>query len=304
MINADLLILNAAQLVTCASGGQPKRGAQMRELGIIADGAVAVQDGKIAALGTTADLRARYTSARVIDARGKVVLPGFVDCHTHAVFAGDRLDDFESRIGGRTYMEILAAGGGIMSTVRHTRAAPADALYGLARARLDAMLQAGTTTAEIKTGYGLDLAAELKMYEVIARLDREHAMQILPTFLGAHTIPPEFPSAEAYLAHVIDEMLPAIMSAHAASHFATAGVPLAVDIFCEQGVFSRAQMERLLMAARDQYGQPIKAHVDEFVNLGGVPAAVIAGQVCSAQQKGLSGGPLRCRTPLMARSKS
>jgi len=276
-MNADLLIVNAAQLVTCASGGQPKRGAQMRDLGIITDGAVAVKDGRILAVGTTADIRARYQSEQVIDASGRVVCPGFVDCHTHAVYAGDRLDDFESRIQGKTYMEILAAGGGIMSTARATRAATADELYALAAHRLDVMLHNGTTTAEIKIGYGLDIPTERKMFDVIARLDREHALTIRPTFLGAHAVPPEFASANAYTDHVLHEMMPVIFAAHAESHFAAQGVPLAVDVFCEQGVFDTVLTGQILRASKERWGQPVKAHVDEFVNLGGVRVALELG---------------------------
>ncbi|MCL4251419.1 MAG: imidazolonepropionase [Anaerolineae bacterium] len=276
-MNVDLLILNAAQLVTCASGGRPKRGAQMRDLGIIAGGAVAVKDGLILDVGATADIRARYESAQVIDAGGRVVCPGFVDCHTHVVYAGDRLDDFESRILGKTYMEILAAGGGIMSTARATRAASADELYALAAGRLDVMLHNGTTTAEIKTGYGLDIATERKLFDVIARLDREHAMTIRPTFLGAHAVPPEFASANAYADHVIHEMMPAIFAAYEQSNFAAEGVPLAVDVFCEDGVFDTVLTGQILSAAKERWRQPVKAHVDEFVNLGGVRVALELG---------------------------
>ena len=276
-MKADLLIVHATQLVTCANDRRAKRGEQMRDVGIIADGAVAVKDGRILDVGTTADIRARYESEGVIDASGRVVCPGFVDAHTHAVFAGDRLDDFESRIQGKTYMEILAAGGGIMSTARATRAATADELYALAAHRLDVMLHNGTTTAEIKTGYGLDIATERKMFDVIARLDREHPITVRPTFLGAHAVPPEFSSANAYADHVIHEMMPAIFAAYAESHFAAQGVPLAVDVFCEDGVFDTVLTGQILAAAKERWSQPVKAHVDEFVNLGGVRIAVELG---------------------------
>jgi len=157
-MQADLIVTGAAQLLTVAGGRGPKRGAAMSDLGIIEDGALAVQNGRIAAVGTTAEVLAGYHAESVIEARGKVVMPGFVDPHTHLVWAGDRAGEFEQRVAGATYMEIMAGGGGIMSTVRATREASAEDLLAQSRARLDRMLAHGTTTAEVKTGYGLDLS--------------------------------------------------------------------------------------------------------------------------------------------------
>src|SRR5690349_20743117 len=155
-MNADLLITNIGELVTCASGGKPKRGAEMSAVGIIEHGAVVIKDGKFVAVGTTEEINAAYTAEEIIDAGGKVVCPGFVDPHTHIVFAGDRLNEFELKIKGAEYLEILAAGGGIISTVRKTRDAGSDDLVARSNARLDKMSENGTTTVEIKTGYGLD----------------------------------------------------------------------------------------------------------------------------------------------------
>ena len=211
-MNADLLIHNAAQLLTLA-GPHPRRGEAMSELGLIEDGAVAVHDGRILAVGPTDEIRSKFVARQEIDASGKVVMPGFVDPHTHAVWAGDRADEFEMRLRGATYMEIMAAGGGIMSTVRATRAASLEELIAQSRRRLDAMLAHGTTTAEVKTGYGLDVETELKQLRAIRALDQAHPMTLVPTFLGAHAVPAEYKGrADAYVDLVVGEMLPAIKS--------------------------------------------------------------------------------------------
>jgi imidazolonepropionase len=273
-MNVDLLIEHATQLITVASPGGPKRGAAMRDLGIIADGALAIADGQIAGVGTTAEVLAQVRgAARRIDARGKAVLPGFVDAHTHVVFAGDRADEFERRLAGATYLEIMAAGGGIMSTVRATRAASEEQLATESAERLRKMLAHGTTTAEAKTGYGLTTADELKMLRVIARLDAQQPLELVATFLGAHAVPTEFAGRDdVYLELVIEEMLPAVAQALRAT---SDPLPF-VDIFCDEGAFTAAQLERLLRAARD-LGFPLKAHLDEFAALGGTPRAAALG---------------------------
>lgn len=271
------LIHSAAQLVTCASD-RSKRGADMRDVGMIANGALLIDGERIAAIGTSADLLAahRADADRLIDASGKVVCPGFVDCHTHAVYAGERIAEFEQRIGGASYMAILAAGGGINHTVRLTRAAPLDDLIAQSRARLDTMLRLGTTTAEIKTGYGLDTPTELKLLRAIAHLAAVHPLDLVPTFLGAHAVPPEYAGEpDAYVNAVIHEMLPAAADAYRAA-FPGRTFPFYVDVFCEAGVFSVEQSERIWAAAQT-HGMAIKAHVDEFKALGGVTAAVRAG---------------------------
>ncbi|WP_129676396.1 imidazolonepropionase [Candidatus Chloroploca sp. Khr17] len=275
----DLLIHSAAQLVTCASPAGPKRGAALRELGLRTDGAVAVHGTTIVAVGPSEELRRAYAPVAELDARGKVVCPGFVDPHTHVVYAGHRLDEFELRIGGATYQAIMAAGGGIASTARATRAASVDQLVAATRPRLDQMLRLGTTTAEAKTGYGLTTDAELRQLEATALLDQSHPLDLVPTFLGAHAVPAEYAGrTEAYLALVINAMLPAAVAWYRQSHFAAAGVPLFVDVFCEQGAFDVAQSRRML-AAGAALGLPLKAHVDEFNELGGLAMALAMGCV-------------------------
>jgi imidazolonepropionase len=273
-MNADLLILHAAQLVTVAAPDGPKRGPAMRAIGVIPDGALAAAGGQIVAVGPTAAVRARFPDARqVIDASGRAVVPGFVDAHTHVVFAGDRVDEFERRLEGATYQEIMAAGGGIMSTVRAVRVASEEQLATESAARLRAMLAHGTTTAEAKTGYGLTTAAELKLLRVIRRLGAAQPVELAPTFLGAHAVPEEYAGrADAYLDLVIGDMLPAV-EAECRAH----GLPPPfVDIFCDEGAFTAAHLERLLGAARAR-GFPLKAHVDEFAALGGTPVAAALG---------------------------
>ena len=274
----DLLIHNASQVITCAGPG-PRRGAAMRELGVIPGGAVAVRGERIVAVGPEAELRARYSASDELDARGGAVLPGLVDPHTHVVYAGDRVGEFEQRVGGASYQEIMAAGGGIASTARATRAASVAQLVAETRRRLDQMLRLGTTTAEAKSGYGLELAAELRQLEATANLDLSHAVDLVPTFLGAHAVPPEYAGrADAYVELVIEEMLPAVARWHAASHFAAAGTPLFADVFCERGAFDVAQSRRVLAAAM-ALRLPLKAHVDEFSELGGLAMALELGAV-------------------------
>ena len=275
----DLLIHNASQLITCAGGHGPRRGAAMRELGVIAGGAVAVRGERIVAVGPEAELRTRYSASDELDARGAAVVPGLVDPHTHVVYAGDRVGEFEQRVGGASYQEIMAAGGGIASTARATRAASVAQLVAETRRRLDQMLRLGTTTAEAKSGYGLELAAELRQLEAVANLDLSHAVDLVPTFLGAHAVPPEYAGrSDAYVELVIEEMLPAAARWHAASQFAASGTPLFVDVFCERGAFDVAQSRRVLAAAM-ALGLPLKAHVDEFSELGGLAMALELGAV-------------------------
>ncbi len=299
-MRVDLLITHASQLLTIPSHDQgPQRGQRLGDLAIIADGALAISDGSIVDLGSTAELLARHQAARIVDAGGRVVMPGFVDPHTHVVFAGDRAGEFEQRIAGATYMEIMNTGGGIMSTVRATRAASLDELMDQTRARLDRMLAYGTTTAEAKTGYGLETAAELKMLDAIARLDAEHPIDLVPTFLGAHAIPAEYKGREdAYTDLVVNEMLPAISAfsparvlangkagrSPGASPAQRAGYDVAhpsslfADVFCEDGAFTLEQSRRILEKAKE-LGFALKIHVDEFEPLGGVRLGVELGAV-------------------------
>jgi imidazolonepropionase len=272
-MHIDLLIHSAAQLLTIASDG-PKRGAATGELSIIEDGAVAVKGGLIALVGPTAEVRGQVTAAEEIDAIGKVVMPGFVDPHTHLVFAGDRADELEQRIKGATYLEIMAAGGGIMSTVRATRAASVEQLVEESRARLDRMLAHGTTAAEAKTGYGLDTENELKMLEAIRRLDAEHPVDLVPTFLGAHAVPSEYQGrADEYVDLVVEEMLPRVAS----SLVTHSSLPFC-DVFCDEGAFTLEQSRRVLEAAQ-ALGFGLKIHADEFKPLGGTKLAIELGAI-------------------------
>lgn len=273
MIEADLLIHSAAQVVTCASD-VPKRGAAMQDVGLISDGAVAVRDGRVLAIGPSDSLRERYTAVQLIDASGKVICPGFVDPHTHVVYAGDRINEFEQRIRGTSYMEIMAAGGGIVSTMRATREASVEDLVTATLPRLAMMLRLGTTTAEVKTGYGLDLENELKMLAAIAALDLAQPIDLVPTFMPAHAVPPAFNGrTDAYVAWVVDEMIPAAAEWYRNIHFAEKSSPFFCDVFCEQNAFDLAQSRRVLEAGL-AHGLLPKIHADEFTSLGGVALAV------------------------------
>ncbi len=260
----DLLIHSASQLCIVPSYGGPQRGAQLGTLGVIQDGALAARDGRIVAVGPSPQLRAAYAARRELDAAGCAVIPGFVDPHTHLVWAGDRAAEFELRIAGASYMDIMAAGGGIVSTVRQTRQATVQELAAFSRARLDRMLAHGTTTAEVKTGYGLDTPNELKMLDVIHVLDQSHAVDLVPTFLGAHAIPPEYKGREdEYVDLIIDEMLHAFHL-----RVTTLNMPCFCDVFCEEGAFTLQQTRRILEKAK-ALGFGLKLHVDEFKPLGG-----------------------------------
>jgi imidazolonepropionase len=271
-----LIIENAAELVT-VSGFGPKRGRAMSAIGVIADGALVIEAGVIARVGPTAAVRAALSAAgadpadyTVIDARGKAVLPGFVDPHTHLVFAGERAEEFGWRLQGKSYLEILAQGGGILSTVRATRAAAAEELLAAGLARLDAMLAHGVTTVEGKSGYGLDRDTEIKQLEVMAELGRRHPVTVVPTFLGAHAVPPEYAGrADAYLDFLLAAVLP---------EAAGRGLCEFCDVFCEQGVFSIDQSRRLLTKAA-AWGLKPKLHADEIVPLGGAELAAELGAV-------------------------
>ncbi len=264
-----MLIHSASQLLTLSGG--PQRGADLGRLGLIPDGAVLLREGRVAAVGSSAELRAAYPGEPALDAAGRVVMPGLVDPHTHLVWAGDRAAEFELRLQGKTYMEIMAAGGGIVSTVRATREASVEDLIAQARLRAQSMLRHGTTTAEAKTGYGLETQAELRQMEALLRLDEEDPLEIVPTFLGAHAVPAEFAGdPQGYTDLVCAEMLPALREWWE-RHAAQRPLPF-VDVFCERGAFDLAQSRAILQTAKD-LGFPLKIHADEFDNLGGARLA-------------------------------
>ncbi|MEO7993545.1 MAG: imidazolonepropionase [bacterium] len=251
----DLLLLHA-QVVTMDPTPESR-------LGIIEDGAVAIEGSRIAWVGTTAD--APSGAGETIDCTGRTLVPGFIDPHTHLVFGGWREDEFEERLQGVTYQEIAARGGGILRTVRQTREAAFEDLMARGRRALDTMLRYGTTTVEAKSGYGLNTETELKLLAVMQALDREHPIDIIPTFLGAHEVPAEMrPNTEAYVQQVIGEQLPAI---------AAQGIAEYCDVFCEAGVFDVDQSRRILEAAK-ALGLKLKIHSDEFENLGGTEMAI------------------------------
>ena len=268
MIQADLIIEGAAELLTLRGDSiRPRRGEEMRELGIIRQGALAARRGKIVWVGPAADLLTSVKPlafSKLISAYGKTVVPGLVDPHTHLVFAGSRENEFAMRIQGKSYLEIAAAGGGINATVAATRKASKDELRAGARASLDRMLVLGTTTVEAKSGYGLDLPTEIKMLEVIRELNEWGPGTIIPTFMGAHEIPPEFrQDPEAYVDLVITRMIPAVAERKLARF---------CDVFCETGVFSVAQTERIFRAAQAA-GMETRVHADELTDLGGAAMA-------------------------------
>ena len=275
-MNLDLIIKNAGQLITCASA-KPKRRDAMQDIGSIENGAVAILDGKIAGVGTSEDILREYSATEISDADGRVVCPAFVDPHTHIVYAGDRLNEFELKIKGADYLEILAKGGGILSTVQKTRNASVDSLVQNSLARLDKMLACGTTTVEIKTGYGLDLDSELKMLSVMERIDSLHPIQVVPTLLAAHAVPPEHKKdADGYVALICETILPAAWRWFETSHFCKEGIPFFVDVFCERNAFDLDQ-SRLMIEKAAEFGFRVKAHVDEFTNLGGSRLAISLG---------------------------
>ncbi|MBN1668845.1 MAG: imidazolonepropionase, partial [Anaerolineales bacterium] len=267
-----MLIHSASQLLTIP--GPPQRGKALGELGIIPDGAVLIRAGEIAAIGPSAELLATYPDEAPFNATGQVVMPGFVDPHTHLVWAGERAAEFEMRLQGKTYLEIMAAGGGIVSTVRQTRQASLEQLVAEARPRLAHMFAHGTTTAEAKGGYGLETATEIKLLEAILQLDLEGPIDLVPTFLGAHAIPAEYKEdPQAYTDLVCDEMLPALQTwwqARAGDERLTirqSRLPApSVDVFCETGAFDLAQSRQILAKAQ-ALGFPLKIHADEFDNL-------------------------------------
>ncbi len=268
-----LLIYNASQLLTLAGG--PQRGHTLGSLQIIPNGAVLINEGQIRAVGTSDKLCAAYPDADAFDASGHVVMPGFVDPHTHLVWAGDRAAEFEMRLEGKSYMEIMAAGGGIISTLKATRAASLDELLAQSRQRAQTAFHYGTTTMEAKTGYGLDLETEIKQLQVILELDAEGPLQLVPTYLGAHAIPPECSgNPDGYTDFLCTQALPAIKTWWL-DHAPERPLPF-VDVFCEQGVFDLEQTRQILTHAQ-ALSFPLKLHVDEFENLGGASLAAELG---------------------------
>lgn len=275
----DLIIHSASQMLTLRGG--PQRGSSLGDLHIIEDGGIAIKDGVIAGVGKRIEIENSFDADEVLDARGCVLLPGFVDPHTHLIWAGDRAGEFELRVRGASYMEIMAAGGGIASTVEATRSADLDELVELGGARAQTMFAYGTTTAEAKSGYGLDLSTELRTLEAILKIDELGPIELTPTYLGAHALPPEFAGTpesgyETYTKFITEEALPDLVNWWGTTH---AEVPLPfVDVFCEEGAFSLEQSREILVKAKE-LGFPLKIHADEFVGIGGTDLAVELGAI-------------------------
>ena len=268
-MNGNILIKNASQLVTC-SGFAAKRGPEMSNLHIINDGAVVIEAGLITTVGKTDDVLSDFDDSgfEIVDAEAKAVLPGFVDSHTHFVFAGYRAEEFSSRLRGHGYMDIMKRGGGILQTVRSTRSATKEQLTEIAMRRLDSMLSFGVTTVEGKSGYGLDLDTEIKQLEVMDELDDLHPVDVVRTFMGAHAVPEEYESrADEYVDYLVEMVLPEVTNRDLAEF---------CDVFCEENVFSIEQSRRLLHRAKTM-GLKIKIHADEMVQLGGADLAAALG---------------------------
>jgi imidazolonepropionase len=263
---ADLLVRNIGRLHTLA-GPVPRTGAALRASAVLDAAALAASGGRITWIGPEGEATravALEPGAAVLDAEGAAVVPGFVDAHTHLAFAGDRDSEIRQRLAGATYAEIAAGGGGIVSTVTATRAASRETLAALVRARLDEMMVCGTTTAEVKSGYGLTTAAELLSLEAIRDAAALHPVTVVPTFLGAHEVPVEHRANRSrYVDLLVDVMLPAV---------AQAGLAAFCDVFCEEGVFTVAESRRILGAARD-HGLGLRVHADELGHTGGAELA-------------------------------
>ena len=262
----QLALLNIGQLVTLAGPARPRTGAELRDLGIISNAGVLIEDGRITAVGPSSEIQSQAPPhAAIIDAECRCVTPGFIDAHTHLVFAGNRADEFEQRIAGATYQQIAAAGGGILSTVAQTRAATEDELLAAARKHRDWMLRSGTTTIEAKSGYGLDRDTELKMLRVLRRLNEEGPARIVSTLLAAHTIPPEFAGRrEQYLSFVAEELIPEVASEKLARY---------CDAFCDDHAFTVEECRTVLTAAHS-HGLGLRIHAEQFrPNTGAALAA-------------------------------
>ncbi|MCO7125295.1 imidazolonepropionase [Sporolactobacillus shoreicorticis] len=265
------VILHASEIAT-PMGIKARAGKEMSEIKIIQDGAIVIEDGLIIAVDTSSSIASEFDLEQytVTDASGKSIVPGFIDSHTHFVFGGFRPDEFLMRLSGKSYMEIMKAGGGIENTVRATRADSFDSLYSSGRQRLDGMVRLGITTVEGKSGYGLDMETELRMLRVMKKLNTDHLVDVVPTYLGAHAIPREFKANhQAYIQFMIDKVIPEVAKGHLADF---------CDVFCEEGVFSIAESRRLLNAAKD-HGFLLKIHADEIESMGGAELAAEVGTV-------------------------
>lgn len=298
-------IKHAAQLATLASDvNGPRSKEAMSELGLIEDGSVWIEDGVVKAIGTTVELEQQYASrvheAQVVDATGHLVTPGLVDPHTHVVYGGSREREFEMRLKGSTYMEIMNAGGGIHATTRMTREASEEELIEQSTRRLNSFLAHGVTTVEGKSGYGMDLETELKQLRVMKKLQETHPIDLAPTFMGAHAVPPEYKGREdEFVNIIIKEMLPIVAEEKLAEFN---------DVFCEKDVYTPEQSERILEAGK-RYGLTPKIHADEIEPYGGAELAAKVGAISAehllkASEEGIramaKSGTIACLLPATA----
>ena len=269
----NLIFVNASQVVTCAGPARARKGAEMRDAGILRNTAVAVSGGRIAMIGAASDLQNAFSDAETIDCRGGVLTPGLVDSHTHAVFGKPRFEEHELRAAGQDYMAIARGGGGIHASVRDFRERGEDELYDMAAARVRELASYGTTTLEIKSGYGLSVDDELKALRIIGRLAERQPVRIVPTWLGAHEIPHEYrandQSRRSFNDLLVDDLLPKVVAQ---------GIARFADAFCEPGAFTLAETRRILEASR-RAGLGIKLHADELKPSGGAELAASLGAV-------------------------
>ena len=269
-MQADLIVRDCRQILTFRAQNAAGEPAGMDDPGVVSGGAIAIGDGKILAVGTEADILASYTASEHISAAGGIVLPGFVDCHSHPVFVHTREDEFAMRLQGKTYVDIALAGGGIRSTISSTREADEELLFELAARRIRKMISLGTTTLEAKSGYGLDTASELKQLRVIDRLAKELPIHIVPTFMGAHEFPAEYKdNHSAYIDILTDEMIPAV---------AEQGIAEFCDIFTEAHVYNLEE-SRIVLDCAKKHGMKLKMHADEIEPMGGAELAAEMGCV-------------------------
>lgn len=270
----DILLTNIGQVATLEGHSEtPKIGVEMTELSIIENGAIAIKDGKILAVGHTNEILSQISQEPELPAiafPGMLAVPGFIDSHTHLVFGGSRENDFSMKLAGKTYLEILESGGGILNTLQSTRSATQKELESNAFSYAESMLSMGTTTIEAKSGYGLDTENELKMLQSLENLRPKLPINFISTFMGAHAIPPEYEDrTDEYVDLVVNEMIPIV---------ADKGLAEYCDVFCEEGVFDIEQSRRILLAAKNS-GMKLKVHADEIVHLGGASLAAEVGAV-------------------------
>ncbi len=274
-IKVDLIIYNSSNLITLAGNENYRTGTQMSDLGIIKNGAAAINNGQIVGISNTSDILNKYSALKKVDAQDKLVMPGFVDCHTHLVFGGSREYELSMKLAGATYIEILKAGGGIHSTVQATRNAPYQELKASSIKRLNEIMKHGTTTVEIKSGYGLDYQTEKKILDIINDLKKEHCLDIVSTFLGAHTVPKDCDRQE-YIKMLLEKAIPDFKN-----------ITEYCDIFAEDGAFTYEETEQILGTAK-KYGYKLKIHSGQFNDIKATGLAANLGAISADHLENIS----------------